>query len=163
MRGGRRVHIREATEADLPRLVELLFQLSQLGEIAERELHAPMAGELEALRAIQADPQSWLLVIEVDGRVVGTATLYIVPNLSHGGRPFMIVESVVVAEADRGSGFGRLLMDEAEARARTAGCYKIAFTSNRRRVDAHRFYERLGYRATHQGFSKYFDLLPPAD
>jgi GNAT superfamily N-acetyltransferase len=116
---------------------------------------------VDALRAIQADSRSWLLVLESEGRVAATATLYIVPNLSHGGRPFMIVESVVVDEANRGSGFGRVLMDEAEARARAANCYKIAFTSNRRRVDAHRFYERLGYRATHQGFTKYFDLLPP--
>jgi GNAT superfamily N-acetyltransferase len=153
--------IREATEADLPRLVELLYQLSQLGEIPEREVHQPSAGELDALRAIQADARCSLLVLEVEGKVVGTATLYVVPNLSHGGRPFAIVESVVVDEADRGLGFGRLLMDEAEARARAAGCYKIALTSNRRRAEAHRFYQRLGYRATHQGFTKYFDLLPP--
>jgi GNAT superfamily N-acetyltransferase len=151
------VHIRDATEADLPSLVELLFQLSQLGEIPEREPHLATAAELEALRSIASDPHSSLLGLEIDNRVAATLTLYILPNLSHGGRPFAIVESVVVDEGQRRSGCGQILMQEAEARARAAGCYKIALTSNRKRTDAHRFYARLGYRATHEGFSKYFD------
>jgi len=152
--------MREATEADLPRLVELLFQLSQEGEIAEREPHSPTAVELEALKTLQSSPASSVLVMEVEGRVEGTVTLYVVQNISHGGRPFAIVENVIVDEQNRGLGFGRVLMDEAEARARAAGCYKIALTSNQKRDDAHRFYSRLGYRQTHHGYTKYFDLLP---
>lgn len=151
--------IREATEADLPRLVELLFQLSQTGEIAEREPHSPTAAELRALKRIGSLPGSSVLVLEAGGQVEGTVTLYVVPNISHGRRPFAIVENVVVDERCRGRGFGQILMDEAEARARAASCYKIALTSNQKRNDAHRFYSRLGYRQTHHGYTKYFDLL----
>jgi GNAT superfamily N-acetyltransferase len=150
--------IREATESDLPRLAELLFQLSQRGEIPEREEHPPGATEQRALRELRSDPRSACLVLDVDGRVEGTFSLYLLPNLSHDSRPFAIVESVVVDESCRGSGFGRLLMERAESLARAAGCYKIALTSNRKRADAHRFYEGLGYKPTHQGFTKYFDL-----
>lgn len=154
------MNVREAAEADLPRLIELLLQLSQLGEIPERAKHRPGAAEHDALKAIASDPRCSLLVLEIDGRIEATLTLYLMPNLSHGGRPFGIVESVVVDERRRGTGCGQLLMEEAEARARAAGCYKIALTSNRKRSDAHRFYQRLGYRATHEGFTKYFDLVP---
>lgn len=147
--------IREATEADLPRLLELLYQLSQLGSLPE-DLAPPVGtAHREALRALQADPRSTCLVLEVDGRVEGTLTLYILPNLSHGGRPAAIVENVVVDAAARGRGYGRLLMARAEALAWERGCYKVALTSNRRRTGAHRFYEQIGYMPSHQGFTKY--------
>ena len=149
--------IRPATEADLPRLMELLFQLSALGELPDDEPRAPGPPETDALRALTADFTSTCYVLEADGRVDGTFTLYVLPNLSHRGRPIAVVESVVVDARAQGSGFGRLLMERAEALARAAGCYKIALASNRRRAEAHRFYERLGYEPTHQGFTKYFD------
>lgn len=154
------MHIRPATDADLPRLVELLFQLSQLGELPENRPHPPGAAELEGLQRLMSDPGYACYVLQDGGHVEGTLTLYILPNISHGGRPFAIVESVVVDERAQGSGYGRLLMERAEVLARSAGCYKIALTSNRKRADAHRFYSRLGYAPTHQGFTKYFDKEP---
>ena len=147
--------IREATEADLPRLLDLLFQLSQLGERPEHEQSTVTEAEQAALQRLLLDPQVTCLVIEDDGRVQGTLTFYVLPNLSHGGRPIGMVESVVIDEAGRGRGLGRLLMQRAETMARAHGCYKIALTSNRRRLDAHRFYEGLGFHATHQGFTRY--------
>jgi GNAT superfamily N-acetyltransferase len=140
--------------------MELLFQLSQLGELPDEAPRLPGAAETESLRALLTDDRSSCYVLDADGEVEGTLTLYILPNLTHGGRPIAIVESVVVDQRAQGSGFGRLLMAYAEAQARAAGCYKIALTSNRRRADAHRFYERLGYERTHQGFTKYFDKEP---
>jgi GNAT superfamily N-acetyltransferase len=68
-----------------------------------------------------------------------------------------VVENVVVDERCRGLGYGQLLMEHAEQFAGAAGCYKVMLASNLRRGDAHRFYERLGYRASHHGFTKYFD------
>ena len=143
--------MRDATEADLPRLVELLAQLS-LG--APREAVGPPLLESygRAFQEIEADERQQLFVVEDGGRVVGTVCLIIVPNLSHEGRPYALVENVVVDETERSAGYGELLMRHAIAEARRAGCYKLALTSNKRRPDAHRFYQRLGLRATSEGF-----------
>ncbi len=149
------VRIREASASDLPRLRELLHQLSQLGEHPEAAPHPPSESEAQALAELGSDPRSTCLVLEHAGRVEGTVTLYVLPNLSYGGRPIAIVENLVVDERSRSSGYGRLLMERAEQLARAAGCCKISLTSNRRRADAHRFYDRLGYIATHRGFTKY--------
>ena len=143
--------VRHATEADLPRIVELLAQLS-LDEPRE-ELGPPLPEAYRhAFQQVQADPNQRLLVAEAGGRVVGTTSLVIVPNLSHRGRPYAIVENVVVDAAERGAGHGELLLRHAVEEARRAGCYKLSLTSNKRRTDAHRFYGRLGFQATHEGF-----------
>ena len=92
------------------------------------------------------------MVAEAGGRIAGSATLIIVPNLTHQGRPYAIVENVVVDQTQRGGGIGELLMRHAIEAAGRAGCYKLSLTSNRRREDAHRFYERLGFVATHEGY-----------
>jgi N-acetylglutamate synthase-like GNAT family acetyltransferase len=143
--------IRDATEADLPRLVELLAHLA-LDEPRE-ELGPPLPeGYRRALEEIEDDHRQRLLVVEADGRVVAAAVLMIIPNLSHQGRPYAIIENVVVDAAERGAGHGELLMLYATEEARRAGCYKLTLTSNKRRGDAHRFYERLGFKATHEGY-----------
>jgi GNAT superfamily N-acetyltransferase len=149
--------IREATADDLPRLVELLFDLSQMGETPQGVLEPVSPRQVAVLAEMQADPRIICWVIEVGGKVAGSLVFYLLPNLSHGARPGAIVENVVVDPAQRGLGLGRLLMEHAEAEARARGCYKISLTSNRRREDAHRFYDGLGYHRSHVGFSKYFD------
>ena len=143
--------VRDATQADLPRIVELLAQLSP--DAAREDLGPPLLESYRAaFREIETDPRQRLLVVEAAGRVAGTAALSIVPNLSHQGRPYAIVENVVVDEAQRGTGCGELLMRHAMEEAQRANCYKLVLTSNKRRADAHRFYQRLGFRATHEGF-----------
>ena len=149
--------IREAREQDLPRLRELLYQLSQLGHDPEGETRTHIAEERAALLSLQSDPRCTCFVLEVDVRVAATLTIYVLPNLSYGGRPFYLVDNLVVDEALRSGGYGRLLMERAEIVARAAGCFKLSLTSNRQREDAHRFHERIGYTATHHGFTKYFE------
>lgn len=148
--------VRVAREEDLPRLLELFYQLSQLGERPHAAARLPTEDDLRAFHAVQADERATCLVLEDEGQVVGTISLYVLPAFSHG-RPFGIIENVVVDEAARGAGLGRQLMDAAESLARDRGCYKVSFTSNAKRTDAHGFYEHLGFRATHKGFTKYFD------
>jgi GNAT superfamily N-acetyltransferase len=155
-RGQEPIRIREAVESDLPRLMELLFELAQLGERPEAEARAITANEVAALRTLQTDPQATCLVLERAGRIEGTVTLYVLPGLSHGGRSFGIIENVVVAESAQGRGLGRALMEGAERRALEAGCYKLALASNQRRTEAHGFYQTIGFNPTHQGFTKYF-------
>jgi len=140
---------RRATRADVPRVVALLQQLSLDG--APRETPGSAAYHA-AFAAIDADPRQTLYVVEQDGVVVGTMTYVLIPNLSHGGRPIAQLESVVVDAAARGGGIGAAMMRFAIEQARRDGAVRVQLTSNRARADAHRFYERLGFVASHTGF-----------
>ena len=142
-------NIRRAQPSDLEAVITLLQQLS-LDE--PREDPRVRAAYETAFRAIEADPRQTLLVADDDGRIAGTAAVIVIPNLSHAGSPYAVVENVVVDAACRGRGYGEALMRRAIELAREAGCYKLVLTSNRRRSDAHRFYERLGFTASHHGF-----------
>jgi GNAT superfamily N-acetyltransferase len=87
-----------------------------------------------------------------EGGLIGTLALIVVANLSHRGKPWAIIENVVVDEEQRGKGVGAQLVRHAVELAREAGCYKVALASNKQRAEAHRFYQRLGFTATHEGF-----------
>ena len=84
--------------------------------------------------------------------MIGTAALIVVPNLGHNGSPFALVENVVIDESARGQRHGDALMRYIIELATAAGCYKVVLTSRKFRKDAHRFYERLGFTATSEGF-----------
>jgi GNAT superfamily N-acetyltransferase len=147
--------IRDARAEDIPRLLELYLQLSESSQHPEDAIRPVTEAHRAALRRIEADLALRLLVAEEAERIVGTLALYIMPNLSHGGRPFALVENVVVDASSRGSGVGRRLMAEAVRLAEEAGCYKVTLTSNIKRTDAHAFYERIGFGQTHRGFTLY--------
>jgi GNAT superfamily N-acetyltransferase len=146
-----RLTIRRATEADLPRLVELLSQLS-LDDNRDSPAEPLPESYRAAFHQIEADPRQQLLVAEAEGRVLATATLGIIPNLSYRGRAWAFVDGLVVDGSARGKGYGEALLRYAIEEARRAGCYKVSLTSNKRRVEAHRFYQKMGFAATHEGF-----------
>jgi GNAT superfamily N-acetyltransferase len=146
-----RLTIRRATEADLPRIVELLSQLA-LGDDRDSPVEPLPESYAAALHEIEADTRQQLLVAETRSRVVATATLGIVPNLSYRGRPWAFVEGLVVDVSERREGYGEALMRYAIEEARGAGCYKLSLTSNKRRSEAHLFYQKLGFAASHEGF-----------
>ncbi|HXF50230.1 MAG TPA: GNAT family N-acetyltransferase [Dehalococcoidia bacterium] len=149
------VRIRDATAADLPCIVDLLQQES-LGDERREDPGPPLPDAyVRAFEAIEADPRQRLLVAEVGGEVVGTFVFIVIPNLSYRGRPVAQVENVVVDEPWRGRGVGEAMMRWAIEEARRAGCFRVQLTSNKARKDAHRFYERLGFVATHEGFKLY--------
>jgi GNAT superfamily N-acetyltransferase len=141
--------VRQASEADIPRILELYEVLT--GERHDLTQHetAPLFAEISAM------PGHELLVAEEEGVVVGSMVLLIVPNLSHGALPWAMVENLVVDPAHRRRGIGRLLMDYARERAREAGCYKIQLLSNTKRKEAHRFYKKLGFKTSAYGFRLY--------
>ena len=150
------VAIRPATEVDLPRIVALLAQLSL--DSPREELGPPLPAIYgQVLREILADSHQTLLVAEAEGHIVGTLSLVVVANLSYRGRPYAILENIVVDAAERGKGYGEALVTAAVGRARAAGCYRVRLTSNARRKSAHRFYERLGFEATHSGYVRSLD------
>jgi len=145
--------VREATEADLPRILELLDQLPLSPDDARKDPDSARAERYQAaFREIEGNDRHRLLAMEVDGRIVGTCVVIVVPNLSHEGQPWAIVENVVIDEAERGKRYGEQLMQRAREIAERAGCYKLTLTSSKPRTDAHRFYRRLGFIATHEGF-----------
>lgn len=144
--------IRPARIEDLPVLVEMYQDLSLEGESRE-EVGSPLAEAYgEAFQEIEADPRQRLLVAEAGGRMVATLVLVIVPNLTQVGRPWAVIENVVVARGERDRGYGEILVRHAIDEARRAGCYRMSVTCDKRRPDASRFYKRLGFVATHEGY-----------
>ena len=141
---------RAATADDLPDIVAMLADDS-LGAQRER-LDEPLAHAYStAFEAIVADPNNELIVAALEGRVVGVLQLTFIPGLSHQGSWRAIVESVRVRSPLRGRGIGRMLLDHAISQARERACRIVQLTSNKSRADAVRFYESLGFRATHEG------------
>jgi len=143
------VVIRRAQEPDIERLIDLL----RLGTLRpdqedpdDRDLYA------RALAEISAAPHNELLVAERDGQVIGTCQVFGVRQFHHRGGLCAEIEGVHVHPDFRGGGIGSALIAHAVEIARTWGCYRVQLTSNKVRTDAHRFYQRLGFTATHEGF-----------
>lgn len=144
------VTFRPATRDDLPTLVAMLAD-DPLGAQRERfETPLPSAYR-DAFAAIDADPHNTLIVAERDGRIVGMLQLTRIPYLTYQGGWRALVEGVRVAKTARGQGIGQALLEHAIARAEAHGCHLVQLTTDKRRADALRFYERLGFEATHAG------------
>jgi GNAT superfamily N-acetyltransferase len=150
--------IRTAAENDLPRILELYLQLA-IPPIEDDSLEDPVLdSHRQAFADISELPGCEVIVAEEDGRVVGTSMLTIVPNLTHDGKPWIIVENVVVDNKHRRTGAGKLLMEYIKEKALETGCCKIQLMSDKRRTEeAHKFYKAIGYNATAEGFRMYFD------
>jgi GNAT superfamily N-acetyltransferase len=143
--------VRDARQEDVPRIVELY----RTDEMTRK--HDAGAGEVEAgyyasFEAIEADPRNRLLVAELGGHVVGSFQLTLVPDMTPSGAQVAVIENVIVDGAVRGHGIGSAMMLWAIDEAKRCRCHRVALTSNKRRKDAHRFYERLGFEASHEGF-----------
>ncbi|GAA2659571.1 GNAT family N-acetyltransferase [Streptomyces aculeolatus] len=145
------LEIRRATAADVPAIVAMLAD-DPLG--ATRETPDDPAPYEQAFARIDADPAQHLAVAERDGTVVGTLQLTVIPGLSRRGMTRALIEAVRVHRDERGSGLGTQLIEWAVAEARRQGCAVVQLTSDATRTDAHRFYERLGFEATHVGFKR---------
>ncbi|KUL34078.1 GNAT family acetyltransferase [Streptomyces sp. NRRL F-4489] len=141
--------IRRAAEADLPAIVAMLAD-DPLG--ASRESPDDLTPYRAAFATVAADPHQHLVVAEQDGRVVGTLQLTVIPGLSRRGATRSLIEAVRVHADERGTGLGTVLIEWAVAESRKLGCRLVQLTSDATRTDAHRFYERLGFEASHLGF-----------
>lgn len=145
------VAFRPATAADLPAIVALLAD-DGLGAGRE-DPSLPLApGYRAAFAAISADPNQLLAVAVEDGVVVGTLQISFLAGLSQKGTLRGQIEAVRVAAGRRGAGLGGRMMEWAVAQCRARGCGLLQLTTDKSRADAHRFYARLGWRPTHEGF-----------
>jgi GNAT superfamily N-acetyltransferase len=144
------VKFRRATRNDLHAVVQMLAD-DPLG--ARREAYAEPLPECyyRAFDAIERDGNNELVVAEIDGKVVGALQLTYIPYLTYQGGWRALIEGVRVAADVRSSGVGRELFEWAIARAQQRGCHMVQLTSNKARADAIRFYQSLGFVASHEG------------
>ncbi|USX51461.1 GNAT family N-acetyltransferase [Lentzea sp. HUAS12] len=142
-----KITIRRARPEDVDAIVAMLAD-DPLG--ARREKPGDPA-YLEAFEVIDADPHQYLAVADIGGEVVGTLQLTFTSGLSRLGMTRATVEAVRVRSDQRGNGLGADLVRWAVDEARARGCGMVQLTTDASRVDAHRFYERLGFSASHVG------------
>jgi GNAT superfamily N-acetyltransferase len=133
--------VRDAKRTDIRTLIDLYTAAG----LDTRGAHDETEMRMHWDRMRTAAPGVRVFIFSLDGMPVGTYTLFILPLLAHNGAPEAIVEDVAVHPEAQGQGIGRRMMDHARELAREAGCYKLALSSNQKRVEAHAFYERLGF------------------
>lgn len=145
------IAFRPATLADVPAIVAMLAD-DPLGTAREDITTPPAPAYLAAFKAIDADPNQFLAVMTLDGTVVGTLQLTFIAGLSRKGALRGQIEAVRVAASHRDDGLGRRLFEWAVAECRARGCRTVQLTTDKSRADAHRFYDRLGFEASHIGY-----------
>lgn len=145
---------RDAAREDLPKIVGLLAN-DPLGSKRER-FEDPLPDRYSrAFDAIAADPNNRLIVVEHDGAVIGTLQLTFIPNMTYQGGIRAQIEGVRVDDAYRSRQVGKRLFEWAIAEARRHGCHMVQLTADKTRPVAHRFYESLGFTASHVGMKLY--------
>lgn len=141
--------LRAASREDLPAIVALLAA-DQMG--ATRESPEDVGAYLAAFEAVDRDPAHLLLAAESAGQVVGTLQLSFLPGLARRGAWRAQIEAVRVADGHRNAGLGQAMITWAVEEAGRRGCALVQLTSDKRRTEAHRFYARLGFVNSHEGF-----------
>ena len=147
----RQISFRRAEAADLPAIVALLAddplgrQREQLGPPLDRNY-------IDAFAAIDADPNQLLVAVIEGSRIVGTLQLTFIPGLSRKGAWRGQIEAVRIRTDSQRSGLGRRMLEWAIAECRSRGCSLVQLTTDKDRPEAHRFYEQLGFIASHLGY-----------
>jgi GNAT superfamily N-acetyltransferase len=149
--GSQDVVLRRAAAGDLPALVDLLAA-DQLGATRDG-VRTPedLAAYQAAFRSIDADPAHLLLVAQAGEQVVGTMQLSFLPGLARRGALRAQIEAVRVSDDWRGQGLGSAMLTWAIEESRRRGCALVQLTTDKTRASAHRFYERHGFLASHEG------------
>jgi GNAT superfamily N-acetyltransferase len=145
------VIFRTARFSDLPAIVALLAD-DKLG--SQRENVGPPLDEryVAAFNAIAADPNQHLVVATEGDTVVGTLQLSFIPGIARTGAWRGQIEGVRIGASLRGTGIGEQMIEWAIAACRSRGCEIVQLTTDKTRTDAHRFYERLGFVGSHEGY-----------
>lgn len=141
---------RTATRGDLPAIVRMLAD-DGLGKGREQPVEPLPRAYGDAFDRMAAQPDNVYVLAEIDGEVAGCLQLTIIHGLSRAGMSRALIEGVRVAASHRGRGVGEALFRHAIERARDAGCGLVQLTTDKARPDALRFYEKLGFTASHEG------------
>ncbi|MDO5530231.1 MAG: GNAT family N-acetyltransferase [Paracoccus sp. (in: a-proteobacteria)] len=146
------VSFRRAEKDDLPAIIAMLAD-DALGQSREIISDPPDAAYLDAFARIDSDPNQFLAVMtEPGGAVIGTLQLSFLSHLARRGAMRCQIEAVRVASDARGGGLGEKMFRWAIDEARKRGCAMVQLTTDKARPEAHAFYEKLGFEATHLGF-----------
>lgn len=141
---------RLATEQDLERIVEMLAD-DKLGATREQFVLPLPEVYRDAFHAIDADPNNELVVACLGNKIIGVQQITFTPHLTRQGGWRATIEGVRTCSTVRGKGIGSELINWAIQRAEQRGCHLVQLTTDKTREDAIRFYERLGFQATHEG------------
>ena len=145
-----KVRFSPARIGDLDWIVEMLAN-DPLGSQRERYEQPLPEGYQQAFAAIDTDPNNELIVACVNGEVVGVQQITFTPYLTHQGSWRATIEGVRISASVRGKGIGSEMIRWAIQRAKERGCHLVQLTTDKKRTDALRFYEQLGFEATHEG------------
>ena len=156
MSGVSQISIRPARGGDVPVIVAMLAD-DALGRGRERIEDPLPPAYLQAFEKVERDPNIQLVVAEGEGgEVIGCLQLCILPGLSSQGASRGLIEDVRVASPHRGCGIGEQLVQWAVAEAQARGCKLVELLTHNTRIDAQRFYKRLGFQASHVGMTVRF-------
>lgn len=147
---GSNVRFRIATKNDLDRIVEMLAD-DVLGSKRERYERPLPEIYFKAFQAITADPNNELVVACRGDEVIGVQQITFIPYITHQGGWRATIEGVRTSSSERGKGLGSELIRYGIQRAKDRGCHLVQLTTDKKREDALRFYESLGFTATHEG------------
>ena len=144
------VTLRDARREDVAAIVGMLAD-DMLGSSREVTSEPLPDSYYQSFDALARDPNNRLLIAEHDGEIVGTLQITFIVGLSRQGAKRALIEAVRVAASYRGKGIGEEIIRATVAIARAADCAMVQLTTDKSRKDAHRFYERLGFIASHEG------------
>ncbi len=147
--------IRKAKEEDLIEIVGLLAQ-DPLGQLRENNTSPLPQSYKDAFQKINHDPNQYLMVWEENGEVIGLFQLTFTPYLTYQGSSRAQIEGVRVRSDKRGMGLGEKMFLWAIEKAKKEGAHLIQLTTDKKRPDALRFYEKLGFKASHEGMKLHF-------
>ena len=148
---------RRAVEKDLLNIIRLLAE-DELGSKRELNLGNVALVYKEAFGEIDSDPNQALMIVEENGVMIGTCHLTCMPSLTFQGSKRMNIEAVRIDHSCRNRGIGEWMIQQSIEIAREKGCKIIQLATNKKRSSAKRFYEKLGFEATHEGMKMYLDV-----
>ncbi len=141
---------RKAEEKDVDKIVKMLAN-DPLGKTRENYRHPLPNRYIKAFEAIQSDPNNELIVAVLKEDIIGVLQITFIPYITHQGGWRATIEGVRTDESVRGKGIGTKMITWAIEHAKTRNCHLVQLTTDKTRTDALRFYENLGFKATHEG------------
>ncbi|EZH74257.1 GNAT family acetyltransferase [Aquimarina atlantica] len=150
------MNFRKATQQDVPFIVQMIAN-DDLGKTREN-YQIPLPKEyFKAFTAINADPNQELIVVENnDFEIIGTLQLSFIQYLTYQGGIRAQIEAVRIREDQRGKGIGQKMFEWAIARAKQKSAHVLQLTTDKKRSESIRFYEKLGFIASHEGMKLHF-------